>query len=141
MNRTRTGIRHLARGFTLAELLVVMAILAMIAAFAGPQIFKALGGAERDSVKVQIANFSSAIDQYRLDVGKYPTSLNDLIEAPSDARRWDGPYLKKTIPLDPWDNAYQYQHPGEHGDYDLLSLGADGIPGGDGDNADIVSWE
>ncbi|MBT6276361.1 MAG: type II secretion system major pseudopilin GspG [Chromatiales bacterium] len=135
-------VRHRTAGFTLMELMVVMAILGLIAAFAGPQVFKALDKAQTDAAKAQISSLSTAISQYRLEVGKFPPDLNALVEQPAGDAKWDGPYLnKKSVPKDPWDNDYVYKHPGDNGDFDLLSYGADGSPGGDGDNADVVSWE
>lgn len=129
-------------GFTLIELLVVLSILGLIAAFAGPRLFKSLGGAKTDAAKIQIENISAGIDLYRLEIGSFPPELRALIEAPSGAERWNGPYLrKKVIPKDPWGRDFVYQLPGNHGPYDLYSLGADGAQGGDGEDADIVSWE
>lgn len=129
-------------GFTLLELLVVLAILGLIAAFAGPQVFKYLGGARADSARIQIENLGAALDLYRLELGRYPPDLEALVAAPPGADHWDGPYLKKRrIPKDPWEREYVYRYPGEHGPYDLYSLGADGSEGGEGENADIRSWE
>lgn len=130
------------RGFTLLELLVVLAILGMIAAFAAPRIFKYLASARADSARVQIENLGQAIDLYKLEVGSYPQDLEALITKPAGEERWNGPYLKKNvIPKDPWGNDYVYRFPGEHGPYDLLSLGADNAEGGDAESRDIVSWE
>ncbi|HIE53986.1 MAG TPA: type II secretion system protein GspG [Chromatiaceae bacterium] len=127
-------------GFTLIELLVVLAILAMLAGLVGPRVMDALGSSKSKAARVQIEDLSAALDMYRLDVGNYPQSLNALVEPAGD--NWNGPYLKKKkVPKDPWGNDYQYRFPGEHGDFDLLSWGADGQPGGEGDNKDIVSWE
>lgn len=137
----KSPIQPRSGGFTLIELLVVIAILALIASFAAPRVFNALSGAESDTAKVQIEALGTAIDLYRLEVGTYPGALQDLIEQPSGTDRWNGPYLKKNIPKDPWGNDYLYQLPGEHGSYDLISLGADGAPGGDDNDRDIVSWE
>lgn len=132
--------RH--RGFTLIELLVVLAILGMIAAFAGPRLFKSLGGAKSDAAKIQIDNLSAGIDLYKLEVGDYPPDLNALIEEPSGSDKWNGPYLrKKVIPKDPWGNEFVYRTPGENGPFDLLSLGADKSEGGEGEDRDVVSWE
>ena len=129
-------------GFTLLELLVVLAILGMIAAFAGPRIFKYLSGARSDSARIQIENLSAGVDLYRLEVGTYPPDLEALVNQPSGVEKWNGPYLKKRVlPQDPWGNEYLYRVPGEHGPYDLLSLGADNADGGEGENRDIVSWE
>lgn len=128
-------------GFTLIELLVVLAILAMLAGLVGPKVMEALGGAKSKTAKVQIADFGAALDMYKLDVGKYPSSLEGLIQNPGGGN-WNGPYLKKAaVPKDPWGNEYQYSFPGSKGDYDLISLGADGSAGGDGENKDITSWE
>ncbi len=131
-----------ARGFTLLELLVVLAILGMIAAFAAPRVFKYLASARTDSARVQIENLGQGIDLYKLEVGTYPPDLEALVQSPSGEERWNGPYLKKSvIPKDPWGNDYVYRFPGEHGPYDLASLGADKAEGGEDENADIVSWE
>ncbi len=140
---TPTDRRHQA-GFTLVELLVVLIILGLIAAFAAPQVIKFVGGAKTDSAKIQIERLSGVLDLYRLQVGRYPSddeSLNALMEQPADAPNWDGPYLKKADSLiDPWGQPYLYRFPGEYGDYDLYSLGADGQEGGEGENQDLTSW-
>lgn len=132
-------------GMTLVELLVVLLILSMVAAFAVPQAIKYLGGARADAAAVQINRLSSILDLYALEVGRYPTSdegLQALVEKPSGASdRWNGPYLRKADSLtDPWGNPYEYRAPGEHGAFDLYSLGADGSPGGEGEEADVTSW-
>ena len=130
------------RGFTLIELLVVLAILALIASFAGPQVFKWLGGAKTDAAAIQIENLSAGIDLYKLDVGAYPPTLEALVAPPSGAERWNGPYLRKpVIPKDPWGREYVYRLPGQYGPYDLISLGADNVEGGEGEDRDVVSWE
>jgi general secretion pathway protein G len=130
------------RGFTLLELLVVLAILAMIASFAAPQVFRWLGGARVDAARVQIESLSTGIDLYRLDVGSYPPDLQALVERPPGLEGWNGPYLRRpVVPRDPWNNEFVYRYPGVHGPYDLMSLGADGMEGGEGENRDIVSWE
>ena len=131
------------KGFTLIELLVVMVILGMLAALVGPQIFGKVGKGKQSAARTQIEMLGQALDSYRLDVGRYPSTsegLNALITNPG-AQGWDGPYLKKGVPNDPWQKPYQYQSPGAHGDYDLLSLGADGAAGGEGENKDVNSWE
>ena len=139
--RTRRS-RRASRGFTLLEILVVLAIIGMIAAIAAPQVFKSLGGAKSDSAKVQIESLSTAIDLYRLEVGKLPPDLDALIEKPSGEDRWNGPYLrKKVVPTDPWGNPFQYRAPGENADFDLYSLGADGAEGGEGEDRDVTNWE
>ncbi len=127
-------------GFTLIELLVVLAILAMLAALVGPRVMTALGGSKVRTARIQIEDLSAALDLYRLDTGRYPANLGALVK--EDTPGWNGPYLKKTrVPKDPWGRDYHYRHPGEHGDYDLFSLGADGKSGGHGEDADIRGWE
>ena len=131
-------------GFTLVELLVVLVILGLIAGFATPQVIKFLGKAKADAARVQVERLSGVLDLYRLEVGRYPTSgegLEALLEPPVDAANWNGPYLKKADALtDPWGQPYAYQSPGEHGDFDLYTLGADGTEGGDGEDGDVTSW-
>lgn len=131
-------------GFTLIELMVVMIILGLLAALVAPKVLNKLGKSKQKIAKTQIEMLSSALDQFKLDTGRYPTTeegLKALIENPG-IPGWDGPYLKKkVIPKDPWGRPYIYKCPGDHGDFDLYSLGADGKPGGTGENADIVSWE
>jgi len=138
------GRRRRGTGFTLIELLVVLTILGLLAGLVGPQIWGALGGSKRKTAKIQIEEFSSALDLYRLDVGRYPNSsegLRALVERPGSASNWNGPYLKKKqVPKDPWDNEYQYRAPGEHAPFDMISLGADHAAGGTGENEDVVSW-
>jgi general secretion pathway protein G len=135
-----------SHGFTLIELLVVLVILGLLAGLVGPQVMKYLGGANTKTAKLQIEDFSTALDAFRLDMGRYPTSaegLAALVVQPSGANRWNGPYLRKNVvPKDPWGNEYQYRSPGQHsgGAFDLYSLGADNAEGGDGENQDVVSW-
>jgi len=132
------------RGFTLIEMLIVMVILGLLAALVGPRMFGKVGKSRQNAAKAQIALFETALDTYRLDTSRYPTTdqgLEALRTKPSDAERWDGPYLPKEVPLDPWGHRYVYRSPGEHGDYDIMSLGADGAEGGDGENEDVVSWK
>jgi len=131
-------------GFTLIELLVVMVIIGLLAALVGPRFIRQEEKAKVKAAKAQIELLSTALDTFRLDVGRYPTSqegLEALRSQPGGAERWDGPYLKKEVPLDPWGKAYVYKSPGDHGPFDIISYGADGVPGGDGDNQDVTSWE
>ena len=128
-------------GFTLIELLIDMAIVAMLAALVGPQLFGKLGGAKRDGAATQIKMIESALDTYRLDVGRYPDGLDALINNPGGSKLWSGPYLKGSGKDDPWGNAYQYRRPGRNNrDYDLFSFGADGREGGEEEDADVTSW-
>lgn len=133
------------RGFTLLEILVVLVILGLLASLVGPQVFKQLSSSKSKTASLQIEELSSALDLYRLEVGGYPTSeqgLDALINKPANIDKWNGPYLKKTIIRDdPWGNAYIYVFPGEHGEFDLYSLGADKQEGGEGENKDVRSWE
>lgn len=131
-------------GFTLIELLVVMIIIGLLAALVGPRFIRQEEKAKIKAARAQIELLSTSLDTYRLDVGRYPTSeegLEALLRKPGSAEKWDGPYLKKDVPLDPWGKAYVYKSPGDHGSFDLLSYGADGVLGGEGDNHDIASWE
>lgn len=131
-------------GFTLLELLVVLAILGVLATIAVPRVLGYLGGAKSDAAGIQIERLSSALDLYRLDTGRYPVESNGLlalVEQPDDSRNWSGPYLKKReMLLDPWGRMLSYRQPGEHGDFDLYSYGADGLEGGEGEDRDVVSW-
>lgn len=132
-----------ARGFTLLELLVVVAIIGLLAGYVGPRYFSQIGKAETKTARAQIDALEKALDHYRLDVGRYPTTeqgLAALNTKPSSVNRWAGPYLKKDIPLDPWGRAYLYKAPGGHGDFDLYSYGRDGRPGGSGEDADVTNW-
>lgn len=131
------------RGFTLIELLVVLVILGLLAALVAPNVMKNVGKGQQGSAKAQIELLGQALDQFRLDTGRYPSGqegLNALVTNPG-IENWQGPYLKKGVPTDPWGKPYVYQSPGTHGEYDLLSYGKDGSPGGEGENKDIVSWE
>jgi general secretion pathway protein G len=129
----------------LIELLVVLVILGLLAGLVGPRVISYLGGAKSDSARLQIEQFGAALDLYRLEVGRYPSTedgLTALVQRPGSAPRWNGPYLKKQqVPKDPWGQEYIYRSPGEHGAYDIVSLGADAVEGGEGENRDIVSWE
>ena len=131
-------------GFTLVELLVVMVILGLLVALVAPNYIGRVDKSKREAARAQIENFGAALDMFRLDVGRYPNSqegLNALRRRPSGVQRWDGPYLKKDTPRDPWGNGYAYRSPGEREAYELISFGPDGVAGGGDDNADINSWE
>ncbi|WP_171556715.1 type II secretion system major pseudopilin GspG [Ramlibacter montanisoli] len=131
------------RGFTLLELLVVMVILGLLAGYVGPKYFAQVGKSEtKAGARTQIEALEKSFDMFRLDTGHYPSNeqgLQALVTKPPNEPKWNGPYLKKAVPLDPWGRAYIYKFPGEHGDYDILSLGKDGRPGGEGDNADVTN--
>ena len=132
------------RGITLIELLVVMVIIAMFATLVGQRLFRNVERARQTTAKAQISEFESVLDAFRLDVGRYPTNdeaLQALRTRPGNIQNWDGPYLRKDVPPDPWGRPYVYRFPGQHGEYDLLSFGADAQEGGDGENTDIVSWK
>ncbi len=143
IRKTVSRLRR-SQGFTLIELLVALAILALIAGIAVPQVLKYLASAKTDTAQIQIESLGGALDLYRLDVGRYPAEsegLKALVERSLEAERWNGPYIKKADGLiDPWGNPYIYDFPGEHGDYDLYSLGADGAEGGEDEDQDVVSW-
>ena len=138
-----TKALHKTRGFSLLELLVVLVIIGLLVGIVGPKLFNKLGKSKIDTARAQIDAFGKSLDHYRLDTGHYPSTeqgLNALFERPANEAKWDGPYLAKAVPADPWSKPYVYKSPGEHGDYDLISLGADGQAGGSGEAADIVSW-
>ena len=140
---TAPAVRR-AAGFTLLELLVVLVIIGLLVGYVAPRYFAQVGKSEVKVTRAQIKALEDALDQYRLDVGHYPATtpgLAALNEQPSGETRWQGPYLKKSLPNDPWGHPYQYRAPGEHGEYDLWSFGRDGQAGGSGEDADIVNWQ
>ncbi len=132
------------RGFTLIELLVVMIIIGLLASLVAPKLFNKLSSSKVKAAEAQIEMIGTALDAFRLDTGRYPTTtegIKVLWENPGNIKNWDGPYLPKPVKADSWGDPYLYKSPGQHGNYDLYSLGADGKPGGKGDNKDITSWE
>ncbi len=138
--RRRTG----NQGITLIELLVVMVIIAMFATLVGQRLFKNVERARLTTAKAQISEFETVLDVFRLDIGRYPTSEEGLAALrfhPGNIEKWDGQYLRKDVPMDPWGRPYVYRFPGQHADYDLFSLGNDGQEGGEGDAADVVNWK
>jgi general secretion pathway protein G len=143
-SRLETRNSSASAGFTLIELIVVVVIIGLLAGLVLPQFIRQEEKAKMKTAKAQIELFGTALDTFRLDVGRYPSTeegLQALRQKPGALERWDGPYLKKDLPEDPWGKAYVYRSPGEHGPFDILSYGADGVQGGEGDNRDITSWE
>jgi general secretion pathway protein G len=150
MTNTSTPVRDRANcrakaGFTLIELLVVLVILGLLAGLVGPQVMRYLGDSKTKTAALQIKDLSAALDLYRIDIGSYPSTdqgLSSLVEKPGSIANWHGPYVRSNeLPQDPWGRDYQYRFPGEHGEFDLWSDGADGRPGGSGDNQDVTSWK
>jgi general secretion pathway protein G len=132
------------RGFTLVEILIVVVIIGLLASLVGPQLFKKVGSSRQKTAMAQMALIETALKTFRLDVGRYPTTeegLRILVVQPEGMRFWDGPYLEKDLPLDPWGNPYVYRCPGAKTEYEIISYGADGKPGGEGEAKDITSWE
>ncbi|OPY03793.1 MAG: Type II secretion system protein G precursor [Syntrophorhabdus sp. PtaB.Bin184] len=131
------------KGFTLIELLVVMVIVGLLAALVAPRLFPKLGKGKQAAAKAQIELLGQALDQMRLDIGRYPTTQEGLgmLAVNPGVEGWDGPYLKKALPNDPWGKPYSYQCPGSHGEYDLFTYGRDASPGGEGEDADVTSWQ
>ena len=137
-NRARSG-------FTLIELLVVLVVLGLLAGLVGPQVMKHLGESKSKTAKLQIEEIASGLDMFRIDMNRYPSNdegLKALVEKPTGLDAWNGPYLRKrVVPTDPWGQPYHYEYPGEHGDFDLYSYGADQKEGGTGENRDLHSWD
>ena len=136
-SKTRCG------GFTLLELLVVMVIIGLLAGYVAPRYFDQIGKSQLKAAQAQIDALEKAVEAYRLDTGHYPTTdqgLAALMTSPPGVAKWQGPYLKKSLPLDPWGHAYLYQKPGKHGDFDIASYGRDGKPGGKHEDADLGNW-
>lgn len=132
-------------GFTLMELLVVLAILGLLVSLVGPQVLNQLGGAKTKTTKIQIKDLEQSLEMYKLDVGRFPSTsegLNALVDKPGNAVGWNGPYLKGgKVPSDPWNREYHYKYPGEHAEMDIFSYGQNGSPGGDGEDADVNNWD
>jgi general secretion pathway protein G len=143
-NSRKPRTRQRNAGYTILELLVVMGILAMLAAVVAPQAIRYFGRAKSEAAQLQVNQLVTAIEMYYLDTGKYPPQdigLRALVEAPSGETRWGGPYVRRQDALsDPWGRMYQYRVPGQHGPFDVFSLGRDNAPGGQGENRDAQSW-
>ena len=137
-------LRFRSSGFTLIELLVVLVILGLLSGLVGPRVMKHFGESKSKTAKLQIEELSAALDMYKLDTDTYPSSsqgLESLVKEPGNVAGWNGPYLRKSfVPQDPWKRDYQYRYPGENGEFDIYSYGADNAPGGEKENRDIVSW-
>ena len=132
------------RGFTLMELLVVLAILGLLMSLVGPRVLSQLGGAKTKTAAIQIKDLEQSMEMYKLDVGRFPTTeegLVALVAKPAGVVGWNGPYLKSDVPLDPWNREYMYKSPGEHAEVDIYSYGQDGTPGGEGEDSDVGNWK
>jgi general secretion pathway protein G len=145
MMRRRKMNKHIKnkKGFTLIELLVVLIILGLLVALVGPKVFTGVGKGKQGAAKAQIGLLEQAMDQFRLDTGRYPTTQEGLnaLQVNTGIDNWDGPYLKKAVPNDPWGRAYHFESPGTHAELDLASYGRDGNPGGAGEDKDVTNWE
>ena len=141
MKKNQLRKTNCEKGFTLIELTIVIIILGLMAALVAPRMFGKVDKAQQNTTQTQISLLSTACDTFRLDMGRFPESLGELTN-PVDSKRWEGPYLPKAVPKDPWDNPYGYRSPGDNSrDYDIISFGGDGTEGGEGINADICSWK
>jgi len=141
IRRGRTGHQG---GFTLMELLVVLAILGLLMSLVGPQVLNQLGGAKTKTALIQIKDLEQALEMYKLDVGRFPSSdqgLDALVKNPGGASGWNGPYLKADVPMDPWKREYIYKYPGDRGELDIFTLGQNGTPGGEGEDSDVGNWQ
>jgi general secretion pathway protein G len=135
---------HGQRGFTLMELLVVLAILGLLMSLVGPRVLNQLGGAKTKTAAIQIKDLEQSLEMYKLDVGRFPSTaegLSALVSKPGSAVGWNGPYLKSDVPQDPWKRDYQYKYPGEHADVDIFTYGQNGTPGGEGEDSDVGNWK
>ncbi len=146
MNRVFETKRRAYRqsGFTLMELLVVLAILGLLMSLVGPRVLSQLGGAKTKTAAIQIKDLEQALEMYKLDVGQFPSTdqgLNALAAKPAGVVGWNGPYLKSAVPVDPWKREYHYKYPGERGELDIFSYGQNGSPGGEGEDSDVGNWE
>ena len=131
-------------GFTLMELLVVLAILGLLMSLVGPRVLSQLGGAKTKTAAIQIKDLEQSLEMYKLDVGRFPSTgegLVALVAKPAGSVGWNGPYLKSDVPLDPWKREYLYKYPGEHAEIDIFSYGQNGTPGGEGEDADVGNWK
>lgn len=140
----RRGRKAFQGGFTLMELLVVLAILGLLMSLVGPQVLNQLGGAKTKTALIQIKDLEQALEMYKLDVGRFPSSdqgLDALVKNPGGASGWNGPYLKADVPMDPWKREYIYKYPGDRGELDIFTLGQNGTPGGEGEDSDVGNWQ
>ncbi|RLA49007.1 MAG: type II secretion system protein GspG [Gammaproteobacteria bacterium] len=142
---TETGRRvHRQSGFTLMELLVVLAILGLLMSLVGPRVLSQLGGAKTKTAAIQIKDLEQSLEMYKLDVGRFPSNdegLVALVARPAGSTGWNGPYLKSDVPLDPWKRDYLYKYPGDHAEVDIFSYGQNGTPGGEGEDTDVGNWK
>lgn len=139
-----TGRFYRLKGFTLVELLIVLMIISLLVAVVGPTLYQKINPAKASAARAQMDNLSTAMDSFLLDIGRYPTKregLDVLFYKPGNLNKWNGPYVKKELPNDPWGSPYQYRTPGTHGQFEIVSLGADGTEGGEKENQDLFSWE